>query len=550
LAEGRVDLYRARLIAEATSVLSEDVARQVEAAVLPEAWQLAPAQLRARLRRAVIAADPGAADRRRADAERQAAVSVYPDQDGTATLCGTGLPQVHAAAAMARITAIAKALKAAQKGGSLNLLRAQVMIGLLLGTLPDAPPADAPPADGTPPDQPPPDAPPPDQPPPDPPPPDQPPPDQPGPGAPPPPQDLPAPRDEDAPPDDGLDAPGERESVPGHNADDDDDDDRAAAGPAPPWPALGTLPPGLARPAATPGGRPVPGLLDVTLPWATLAGLSGCGPAILGRIGPITPTQARQLAEAAEHDPAAQWQIIITDNAGQAIAVTRLPSRARAGPARPARAGPAGPARAGPAGPARAGPVGPARAGPAARPRTPVAPAPARAAPAPGTGLVGRVSLTISQDTIRRYGHRVSGENGAPGLLPPLAAAALTAASDALDHALAQAKADAAAGGCAHTDQAAAYRPPPRLREHVIARDLTCRFKTCRQPAWHADLDHTIAYDHGGRTCRCNLGGSCRKHHILKQHPRWKLEQQRPGEFTWTTPAGRTYVVKPDSFPL
>jgi hypothetical protein len=46
------------------------------------------------------------------------------------------------------------------------------------------------------------------------------------------------------------------------------------------------------------------------------------------------------------------------------------------------------------------------------------------------------------------------------------------------------------------------------------------------------------------------LGGSCRKHHILKQHPRWKLEQRRPGEFMWTTPAGRTYIVTPDSLPL
>jgi hypothetical protein len=84
----------------------------------------------------------------------------------------------------------------------------------------------------------------------------------------------------------------------------------------------------------------------------------------------------------------------------------------------------------------------------------------------------------------------------------------------------------------------------------VIARDVTCRFKTCRQPAWHADLDHTIPYDQDGRTCRCNLGGRCRKHHILKQHPRWKLEQRRAGEFVWTTPAGRTYSVGPDSYPL
>jgi hypothetical protein len=91
---------------------------------------------------------------------------------------------------------------------------------------------------------------------------------------------------------------------------------------------------------------------------------------------------------------------------------------------------------------------------------------------------------------------------------------------------------------------------PPRLREQVIARDVTCRNPACRQPAWRADLDHTLAYEDHGRTCRCNLGGACRRDHQLKQHPRWKLEQTRPGEFTWTTPAGRTYTVGPDTHPV
>ena len=84
----------------------------------------------------------------------------------------------------------------------------------------------------------------------------------------------------------------------------------------------------------------------------------------------------------------------------------------------------------------------------------------------------------------------------------------------------------------------------------MIARDGTCRHPACRQPAWRADLDHTLAYEDHGRTCRCNLGGACRRHHQLKQHPRWKLEQTRPGEFTWTTPAGRTYTTGPDTHPI
>ena len=114
----------------------------------------------------------------------------------------------------------------------------------------------------------------------------------------------------------------------------------------------------------------------------------------------------------------------------------------------------------------------------------------------------------------------------------------------------ARAATDAAAGGCAHHAQSDGYRPPPRLREQVTARDLTCRNPACRQPAWRADLDHTRPWEDGGRTCSCNLGGACRRDHQLKQHPRWKLEQTRPGEFTWTTPAGRTYITSPDIHPL
>jgi hypothetical protein len=123
---------------------------------------------------------------------------------------------------------------------------------------------------------------------------------------------------------------------------------------------------------------------------------------------------------------------------------------------------------------------------------------------------------------------------------------ALQAADRAANRARAAMAADAAAGGCAHTVACAGYRPPPRLREYIAARDLTCRFLRCRQPAWRGDLDHTIAFDDGGRTCRCNLGGLCRTHHILKHHPDWKLRQIAPGIFAWTTPACRTYTATPD----
>jgi hypothetical protein len=129
-----------------------------------------------------------------------------------------------------------------------------------------------------------------------------------------------------------------------------------------------------------------------------------------------------------------------------------------------------------------------------------------------------------------------------------MAAAALNAATTALQRARNQAAADTAAGGCAHTSASPHYRPPTRMREHVIARDQTCRSAICGQPAWRGDLDHTIAWEKGGATCPCNLGGVCRREHQLKQHPRWKLEQTRPGWFRWTAPSGRTYQVGPQTY--
>ncbi len=151
LAAGEIDLARARMIARMTSSLTETAARAVEAAVLGRAGWLTLGQLYAALRRAVIKADPGGAERRREDAERNAKVVLYPEDEGTATLAGYSLPGVQAAAAMARIAALAKAMKAAgTSSGQIDLVRAQVFLGLLLGTLPYIPPAP-----GAPPDDPP-----------------------------------------------------------------------------------------------------------------------------------------------------------------------------------------------------------------------------------------------------------------------------------------------------------------------------------------------------------------------------------------------------------
>jgi hypothetical protein len=406
---------------------------------------------------------------------------------------------------MARIKAMARALKASGAGGPIDLLCAQVYLGLLLGTLPLIPP----PEDALP---------------------DDPPGSDPGdpagpgdsgPGGPDGPSggpadhadgraggawpggDVPPPGDADAPPDDP--GPGRGDDPPGGSHDgggphDDDDDGR----PARAWPALpAVIPPVLTRPA---GGRPAPGLLDLSLPWQVLAGTSP-GPGHLSRIGPIPASQARLLAGCAARDPAAEWRIIITSPAGHAIAVTRI-HRPRDRPLQPA----------------------------------------GQTRPDAGSGLVSRVTLTIPEDLLA-HPPPLPAAGAGPGPGPPgrILHLALQAASRAADRARAAAAADTAADGCAHIAASPGYRPPPKLRDYVTARDVTCRNPRCRQPAWRGDLDHTIPHDDGGITCSCNLGGFCRTDHLLKHHPDWKVEQTAPGFFTWTTPSGRTFTVTPDT---
>ena len=567
LAAGVIDVPRARLIAEATTVLSEQNARAVEGRVLPAAAGQTTGMLRAALRRAVLAIDPAGAEERRKEAERRARVVLYPDQDQTATLAGQRMPVIHAAAAMARLKAMARARQADGADGPLDLICAQIYIALLLGTPTQIPPPpDAPPGDphgdapgdspGNPYD--------------DPGGPDDPA-DEPGgpddnrdgvpggpdgdagrdsrrdhspgrgprsgarhddvetddvPGGEVPDGDVPPPGDQDAPrPEDDYPCPDPGPD--GRYRDDDDADSRTGKMPAANWPDLpARIPPPFPRPCARPpDGRPPAGLLDVCLPWETLTATSPA-PGHLGRIGPVTATQARHLAAIAATDPGTEWRIIITTGAGHALAVTRIPH------------------------PRSRPPVGQepgARTDPAEKPGE---------STGTGTGLVGRVTLTIPEDTLTHpppwpEQGPDAGAGAGPGPPGQILGLALRAATRATARARAARAADTtAAGGCAHTTATPGYRPPPRLKEYITARDLTCRFPRCRQPAWRSDLDHTIPFDNGGLTCRCNLGGLCRSHHLLKHHPDWKLTQTTPGHFTWTTPSGRTHTTTPDTHPL
>ncbi|QFQ30801.2 DUF222 domain-containing protein [Janibacter melonis] len=113
------------------------------------------------------------------------------------------------------------------------------------------------------------------------------------------------------------------------------------------------------------------------------------------------------------------------------------------------------------------------------------------------------------------------------------------------DHELARVLLDADEGHVVASGQPQpGYVPRPGLRRLVQTRDGTCRMWGCTRPAVQCDLDHAQAWPLGETSSR-NLGSLCRRHHRLKQHPRWGYELDAEGRATWTAPGGTSRVTWP-----
>jgi hypothetical protein len=287
--------------------------------------------------------------------------------------------------------------------------------------------------------------------------------------------------------------------------------------------------------------------VTLTVPWQTLAGMSP-EPGTVCWLGPVTPQVSRQIAEAGAADPRAEWRVIVTSSSGEFICVARI-RRLR-------------------------------RSGGSSQDVTASESCP----PWRSVGLIDRVTVTVPVDLLDRDSQlaiNVSGETttrketahrgaarsdtgredavhqecpdwagiGSDKLAAMLKAALITARRAHARTAAGPAHRAGSSGTCSHADHEPQYRPSVRLRAIILARDQTCRFPGCRQPAWHSDLDHSIPYHRGGPTCSCNLGPACRRHHQVKQENGWQLEQPTPGFFTWITPSGRRYDVIPEAYP-
>jgi hypothetical protein len=136
LAAGQIDERRAAVIADELTGLDDEHAAAVEALVIGKAATQTTGQLRPAVHRAVIAADPAAAKRRKDEALKDARVETSNSPSGTATLAGRDLPPADVLAADKYLTVLARALKKAGAEGTMDQLRARAYLHLLGGGTP------------------------------------------------------------------------------------------------------------------------------------------------------------------------------------------------------------------------------------------------------------------------------------------------------------------------------------------------------------------------------------------------------------------------------
>ena len=156
-----------------------------------------------------------------------------------------------------------------------------------------------------------------------------------------------------------------------------------------------------------------------------------------------------------------------------------------------------------------------------------------------GRGVTSAVVIHVVADRAALAGDRrgVAITAGYEGLIAPEIIAAL--AQDALIRPVLH------PGAAAEPE--CRYRPSRALADFVRARDLTCRFPGCEEPAFGCDVDHTVPWAAGGRTHASNLKCLCRFHHLCKTFWGWRDRQLPDGTVLWTSPAGECYPTSPGS---
>jgi hypothetical protein len=238
------------------------------------------------------------------------------------------------------------------------------------------------------------------------------------------------------------------------------------------------------------------GNVNLTVPLATMLNLAD-RPGELSGFGPVDPWLARDLTRAAARNPRTTWCVTVTDADGHAIGHDC----------------------------ARPVPKNHSNHGKRDGPGTP----PSR------TGIRDGPAFSFTP----------AGRDGPPGgygtwiLRTPGSSPDLTVAIDPLT-----------TENCNHKFESRGHDPGVKLRHLAQIRHATCTSPVCRRLAATCDFEHNIPYEAGGRTCLCNTGPKCRHDHRVKQHPRWNVDQNPDGTFTWTTPSGRRYTTEPTRYPI
>ncbi|MPZ66564.1 MAG: DUF222 domain-containing protein [Pseudonocardiaceae bacterium] len=129
--QGSIDAWKVRAIVEAVRLLPGEQRGALEARVLGRAPEQTLGQLRACLRRGVLALDPHGAEARHREARKDRRVALGDDTEGMATLWAL-LSAPDATAAYQRLCQLARALGAADPRG-MDARRADLLVDLLTG---------------------------------------------------------------------------------------------------------------------------------------------------------------------------------------------------------------------------------------------------------------------------------------------------------------------------------------------------------------------------------------------------------------------------------
>ncbi len=88
--------------------------------------------------------------------------------------------------------------------------------------------------------------------------------------------------------------------------------------------------------------------------------------------------------------------------------------------------------------------------------------------------------------------------------------------------------------------------PPEWLKRLIRLRDRHCRGFGCTVPADQCEIDHTIAWEDGGKTVPENLAAHCKPDHKTKHHGGGTVTQDNDGTLHFTTRSGHTHTTTPD----